>query len=201
MPSALAVAVVVSVLVGYLLGSIPFGLIVARLRRVDLRTVGSGNIGATNAARALGRGFGVLVLVLDAAKAALPILAARHFFRDAPHREWIEVGVALAAFLGHLFPVFAGFRGGKGVATAFGSFVALAPLPALLGLATYALLVGVTRISSIGSICAVLSFPIWLRVFAASRACFALAGAFLVMILLKHRGNIARLWRRQEQRV
>lgn len=199
MPSAPVIAVVVAV--GYLLGSIPFGLLVARLRNIDLRSVGSGNIGATNAARALGRGWGVLVLVLDAAKAALPILAARHLFHDDPRREWIEVGVALAAFLGHLFPVFAGFRGGKGVATAFGSFVALAPMPALLGLVTYALLVGVTRISSIGSICAVLSFPIWLRVFSASRACFALAGAFLVMILLKHRGNIARLWRRQEQRV
>ncbi|MFO0580159.1 MAG: glycerol-3-phosphate 1-O-acyltransferase PlsY [Polyangia bacterium] len=201
MPSAPVVAVVVAVLCGYLLGSIPFGLLVARLRNIDLRSVGSGNIGATNAARALGKGWGVLVLGLDAAKAAVPILAARHFFRDDPRREWIEVGVALAAFLGHLFPVFAGFRGGKGVATAFGSFVALAPLPALLGLLTYALLVGVTRISSVGSICAVLSFPIWLRVFSASRACFVLAAAFLVMILLKHRGNIARLWRRQEQRV
>lgn len=191
-----------AVLLGaYLLGSIPFGLVLARLHRIDLRSVGSGNVGATNAARALGRGWGVLVMVLDAAKATGPILLSRRWFADDPHHDWLEAAVGLAAFLGHLFPIFAGFRGGKGVATAFGSFLALAPLPALLGLVTYALILGTTRISSAGSICAVLSFPIWLRLFGASRACFALAAAFLVMILLKHRGNIVRLWRRQEQRV
>lgn len=196
-----APALIVAVLAAYLLGSIPFGLVVARLRRVDLRSVGSGNIGATNAARALGRGWGILVLILDAAKATGPILLARWYFAAEPSREWIEAAIALAAFLGHLYPVFVGFRGGKGVATAFGSFVALAPLPALLGLVTYAGVVGVTRISSAGSLCSVLGFPIFLWLFGAKRPCFVLAGAFLVMILIKHRGNIVRLWRREERRV
>lgn len=194
-------AVLLLILVGYLCGSIPFGLVIAHFRRVDLRAVGSGNIGATNAARALGKGYGLLVLVLDALKATGPIWLAERCFANHPHQQWIMVGVAAAAFIGHLLPVFARFAGGKGVATALGCFVAIAPWPALCGAATWLVLFGLTRISSVGSLGAVLTFPLWLYVFSASPPVYALAGLFLLLILWRHRGNIARLWSRKEQRL
>ena len=194
-------AALLLILVGYLCGSIPFGLVIAHFRRVDLRAVGSGNIGATNAARALGKGYGLLVLVLDALKATGPIWLAERCFANHPHQQWIMVGVAAAAFIGHLLPVFARFAGGKGVATALGCFVAIAPWPALCGAATWLVLFGLTRISSVGSLGAVLTFPLWLYLFSASPPVYALAGLFLLLILWRHRGNIARLWSRKEQRL
>src|SRR5688500_11562142 len=111
----------------YLAGSIPFGLVVARARGVDIRAVGSKNIGATNVARALGKKLGALVLFLDALKGLLPTLVARH----ALHLDDNLVAlVGLAAILGHVFPVWLRFRGGKGVATALGVFAALTPVAA-----------------------------------------------------------------------
>ncbi len=194
-------AIFLLVLLSYLSGSVPFGLVLAKLRKVDLRSIGSGNIGATNAARALGKGWGALVLLLDAAKATIPVLVAARYFADHPQRDFITAAVALAAFVGHLLPVFAGFAGGKGVATALGCFVALAPFPALLGFVCWALLFGVTRISSVASLGAVVLFPLWLYLFSASLPVYALSGVFLLLILVRHRGNIARLWNKTEQRL
>ena len=194
-------AILLAVLLSYLSGSVPYGLVFAKLRRVDLRAVGSGNIGATNAARALGKGFGALVLVLDALKATIPVLLALRYFADHPHKEWIAVAVALSAFVGQLLPVFAGFSCGKGVATALGCFVALAPWPALLGLVSWAVLFGLSRISSVGSLGAVLLFPLWLYLCHASQPIYVLSGVFLLLILIRHRGNIARLWNKTEQRL
>jgi glycerol-3-phosphate acyltransferase PlsY len=196
-----AMAPLCAIVIAYLLGSISFGLVLARLRRVDLRSVGSGNIGATNAARAMGKGWGALVLLLDAAKAAVPLWLAGSYFAGDPHREWIRVGMATAAFLGHLFPIFARFRGGKGVATAFGAFLALEPKAAGLGLVTYAVAYGVSRISSVGSLCAVFSFPAWLYLFGARRDSYALAGILLLGIVAKHHANISRLWQGQEKKL
>jgi glycerol-3-phosphate acyltransferase PlsY len=186
-------------LAGYLLGSIPFGVLIARARGVDLRAVGSGNIGATNAARALGKRWGVLVLVLDAGKAALPILLFRAFTGGG--QALCEVAIGAGAFVGHLFPLYLRFRGGKGVATAFGAFLGLQPLCALLGLLTWAVAYGVSRISSVGSLCAVLLFPLWLWLLGAPPVHFGFAGFLLVLILIRHRGNIRRLWRHQEGRI
>lgn len=190
-----------ALLLAYLLGSISFGLLLARLRRVDLRSVGSGNIGATNAARAMGKGWGMLVLVLDAAKATVPLWLAGRYFATEPRRDWILVGMAGAAFLGHLYPIFSRFRGGKGVATALGAFLALSPKAAGLGFVTYALAYGVSRISSVGSLCAVVSFPVWLYLFDASRPIYVLAAGLLVGIVFTHRANIARLWKGQEHKL
>jgi len=191
----------------YLLGSIPFGLVIAHLRRVDLRSVGSGNIGATNAARALGKRWGVLVLLLDAGKAVLPVSLCRHFLIHQPPiagsalATWLPAAAAAAAFLGHLFPIFAHFRGGKGVATAFGAFLALEPRAALLGFLAYAVGYGATRISSVGSLLAVFSFPLWLYLMGAQPPSYGLAAVLLVFILVRHRGNIQRILARKEQRV
>lgn len=197
----LAMAILGAVVLAYLLGSISFGLVLARLRRVDLRNVGSGNVGATNVARAMGKGWGVLVMALDAAKAAVPLWLAGIYFAADPRHEWILVGMAMAAFIGHLFPIFSGFRGGKGVATALGAFLALEPKAAGLGFLTYAAVYAIFRISSVGSLCAVLSFPAWLYLVGARRPTYVLAAGLLVGILLTHRGNLARLFKGQEKKL
>lgn len=203
MPVEIAVGCVC--LFAYLLGSIPFGLLIARLRKVDLRSVGSGNIGATNAARALGKKWGLFVLLLDAGKAALPVLICLYYLSAlpslAPWAGWLAAAAAAAAFLGHLYPLFAGFRGGKGVATGFGGFLALEPRAALLGFFVYATTYGLSRISSLGSLLAVLSFPLFLYLTAARMPSYILATGELLLILLRHRENIRRLVARKEQRV
>ena len=114
---------VIAVAVSYLLGSISFGLVLARLRGVDLRSTGSGNVGATNAARAMGKRWGVLVMLLDALKAVVPLLIGASVFAQDPARDTILAAMAIAAFLGHLYPIFHGFAGGKGVATAAGVLI------------------------------------------------------------------------------
>ena len=184
----------------YLCGSVPFGLVVAKMRRVDLRKVGSGNIGATNAARALGKGMGALVLLLDAGKAAGPICVALRLVPEGPWKPWWVSAVALCAFLGHLYPVFAGFAGGKGVATALGCFAVLSPVAAGLGAATFVVVFGVTRMASVGSLVAVLLFPVWLVLCGSGPAVLCLSGVLLLFILVRHRDNIRRLWNKNEQR-
>jgi glycerol-3-phosphate acyltransferase PlsY len=135
---------------GYLSGSVPFGVLVTQaFTHQDVRASGSGNIGATNVARVAGRGLGALVLLLDALKGALPVLAALHW---APLTPGLHAAVGLAAFLGHVFPVWLGFKGGKGVATALGVLMVLLPVSAAVGFVAWALVLAVTRVSSLGSL-------------------------------------------------
>ena len=132
----------------YVAGSIPFGLVIARGKGVDLRTVGSGNIGATNVARALGKGWAIAVLFLDAAKGFVPVMLGKRLGLPPEH-----VALAgLAAIVGHMFTIFLRGRGGKGVATSLGVAFALSPLAALCGFGLYALAYAVTRLSSVGSL-------------------------------------------------
>ena len=188
--------VAVLVLAGYLLGSIPFGLLVARLRGVDLRAVGSGNIGATNVARALGRATGIVVLALDALKGFAPTFAAVRLVGADP-----ACLVALAAILGHVFPVWLRFRGGKGVATGLGIFAALAPLAAGAALACYALVVATTRLSSLGSLVGATALLAGMAATGRTPAVLALGGAVWLIIVVKHRANIRRLIRGEESKV
>jgi acyl phosphate:glycerol-3-phosphate acyltransferase len=192
---------IAAVAVAYLLGSIPFGVVVARFRHVDLRQVGSGNIGATNAARALGRKLGALVLLLDAAKAYVPLQLCRYLFAGDARESWILAAVAFAAFFGHLFPIFLAGKGGKGVATGFGIFLALAPLCAGIAAAVWVGLYAVTRISSVGSLVATSLVIPALALRHEPTAYVVLAAAMTVLIFLKHRGNIQRLLRKQEGKV
>ncbi len=204
--------VLVLVVAAYLLGSIPFGLVLTRLvAGKDVRTVGSGNIGASNVARAAGKVAGVLTLVLDAAKAAVPMLLARHFFADAGPRTadaW-AVTVGVAAFLGHLFPVWLGFRGGKGVATALGVFLVLAPIPALLAVGVFGIAFAITRIPAVGSLAgtAVCCFGTFVHVLleegsAGWTSPVPWAGLLVaVVIFVRHRSNIERLIRGSENKV
>jgi glycerol-3-phosphate acyltransferase PlsY len=194
---------IVLVAVGYLAGSIPFGVLLARwFVGVDVRTVGSGNIGATNVARAGGKKLGVAVLVLDAAKAILPVLLAKALLAGREGAELWIVLVALAAFCGHLFPVWLGFKGGKGVATGLGIFLVLSPWAALAGVVTYAVAYGATRVSSVGSlagtaVCTVGTFVAYGWGSPVSWAGLALAA----LVVLRHRSNIRRLLRGDEKRV
>jgi acyl phosphate:glycerol-3-phosphate acyltransferase len=181
---------------GYLLGSIPFGVLVARaVRGVDVRASGSGNIGATNVARVVGVGPGLLVLVLDASKGALAVLLARAFFPGAPVVQALS---GLAAVLGHVFPFSLGFRGGKGVATAVGVLAVLVPAAALAGGLAYALVFALFRISSLGSLTAGLAAVAAATVWPGTRLCVGLTCLLYALILFTHRGNIRRLLGRQE---
>lgn len=179
----------VAVVLPYLVGSIPFGVLVARaFSGVDVRTVGSHNIGATNVARAAGKGAGVLTLVLDALKGALPTLAVTHYFGIVP-----GCVAALAAFLGHLFPAFLGFKGGKGVATALGVFAVLAPWAAPVGLATYGLVLALTHVSALGSLAGSAALLVAAIAFRYPRPVLALCVAINLLIFWRHRTNLAQL--------
>ncbi len=187
MPSLPALAAFAAL--GYLCGSIPFGLLLTRLfAGKDVREVGSRNIGATNVVRAAGKLPGALTLLLDAAKGALPAYLALHaggFRLAAP--------AGLCAFLGHLYPPWLRFRGGKGVATALGVFAVLAPWAALCGAAAYGAILALTRVSALGSLggaAVVLIAAIALR---APAEVIALCAVIDALILWRHRGNLAEL--------
>jgi len=185
-------------LLGYLCGSVPFGLLVAkRLRGVDVRAVGSGNIGATNVVRAAGRKIGLVVLLLDALKGALPVLLT----------QWLVPGdlrlaslVGLAAVLGHVFPVWLRLRGGKGVATAAGVQQVLAPWAALAGALTYGLLLARFRTSSIASLFGALTALAMAWLGPVSRESAWLVTVLVLLILWAHRANLRRLLARAENR-
>lgn len=192
----------------YLLGSVPFGLIVGKSRGVDPRAAGSGNIGATNVGRLLGKRFFFLVFFLDLLKGLLPMLIAAWVLRGAPDEPrkflaWLLVGVA--AIVGHLFSVFLRFQGGKGVATSGGVILGLFPYftaPGLIGLALFATVFKASRYISLASIVAAVAFPVlyvivgvlrgW-PVFDAQWPLLTFAVLMAAMIVYKHRGNIARL--------
>jgi glycerol-3-phosphate acyltransferase PlsY len=181
----------------FLLGSFPTGVVVARANGVDLRKVGSGNIGTTNVGRALGRGWAALVLLVDAGKGALPVVLAAELFEQT----WLPAAAGLVAVLGQVFSIFLKGRGGKGVATSLGAGLALAPLPALVCVAVWVALFATFRISSIGSLAAVASFPTFLWLFhAGSLANLTFAGAVALLVFRRHKDNIRRLVRGEELR-
>ena len=154
------------VLGAYLLGSIPTSVWLGRaIKGVDLREHGSGNAGATNAFRVLGKPLGSVVLLLDMLKGFLAVNLAQLQHEIAPDKEtWmiLKIGLGLLAVVGHIFPVFAGFRGGKGVATITGVALAIHPFAAMAAMGVYLLVFLLTRISAMGSLTAVLTYPVWI---------------------------------------
>jgi glycerol-3-phosphate acyltransferase PlsY len=183
-------------LAGYLLGSIPTGYLLGSLAGVDVRKQGSGNVGATNVARVLGVGRGLLTLAIDAGKGWLAVFLARQLDVSL---IWVLLA-GIAAFLGHLYPVFLRFRGGKGVATALGIFLYLAPLATLVLVGIFALTVIATRIVSLASIVAALAAPLMFWWFDTPPAAIVVAGFIAAMIIWRHRSNIQRLLAGTESR-
>jgi glycerol-3-phosphate acyltransferase PlsY len=202
-------SVLIAVVVGsYLLGSIPFGYILVRLfEGVDVRSIGSGNIGATNVARSGRKGLAIATLVLDALKGWLPVFLVLTLpdipVADARQLHTLAAVAALCAVIGHMFPVWLRFKGGKGVATGLGVFLALAPMTALIALLIFAAVVALTRYVSLGSILAAASFPAvlyWLERDTFPASALFLSAAVALLVILRHYQNIARLLAGTESR-
>jgi glycerol-3-phosphate acyltransferase PlsY len=189
-----------SVPLAYLLGSIPFGYLLVKIfRHEDIRTTGSGNIGATNVARSGAKGLGIATLLLDLGKAFLAVKIAQYL---APGNYDIAVVAAVAAILGHVFPIWLGFRGGKGVASALGVFLALTPAAAACTFAVFLVVVLITRYVSLASIVGSATFPIFGLYFVHQRTPIVVAGFLFIplLIIVKHRENISRLLAGTENR-
>jgi glycerol-3-phosphate acyltransferase PlsY len=184
-------------LLGYLSGSIPFGYVLTRLfAGRDIRKEGSGNIGATNVSRTLGWKGGVATMVLDIAKGSVPVALAAHF-----HPHPLAAGAAgLGAVLGHCYPLFLGFRGGKAVATSLGVFLVLAPLPCAAAAGVFAGTILLTRYVSLGSILAAVSFPFLLLLFGKPEPTAVMAACIAGLIVWRHRENVGRLARGEERK-
>lgn len=187
----------------YLLGSIPFGLLIAKARGVDIRQKGSGNIGAANVARNAGAIAGILTLALDAGKGYLTVWLAARISHGAIF--WIMVAAVLAV-CGHMFSIWLGFKGGKGVATGLGVFVAICWQAAVAALALWILIVAFWRYSSLGSIVASAALPVFMYFFYAPGHAppdVVTGGtlAIVLLIIVKHRSNIERLVQGKEHRM
>lgn len=204
------------VVVSYLLGSIPFGYLLMRIfRGVDVRTTGSGNIGATNVARSGSKGLAIATLLLDAFKGYSAVFLAgflanvdySFFWSGWGGRLSLAIGALAACFaiIGHMFPVWLRFKGGKGVATAAGAFAAVAPRALLLALAAFVVVVALTRYVSLGSIVAAASFPVFFYLIApAVRTNYAVIFFMVVssmLIVIRHKDNIRRLLAGTENRL
>ncbi|MFT4184565.1 MAG: glycerol-3-phosphate 1-O-acyltransferase PlsY [Rhizobium sp.] len=189
--TALAAAVI-----GYLLGSIPFGLVLTRMAGLgDVRNIGSGNIGATNVLRTGNKGLAGATFLLDALKGTAAVLIVAHLFGE-------DAGIlaGFAAFLGHIFPVWIGFKGGKGVATYLGILLGLAPFMALIFAIVWLVIAFTTRYSSLSALVATLVIPVALWILGADKIAAAMA-VMTVISWYKHRANIARLTAGTESKI
>jgi glycerol-3-phosphate acyltransferase PlsY len=187
----------------YLLGAIPFGYILTRYKAgADIRTMGSGNIGATNVLRTQGKLLALVTLVLDFSKGAFPVWAGLHW----GHAPWMNAAAGAAAVVGHCFPVFLGFRGGKGIATGLGAFLFIAPVPTLIALCVFLAEVLTIRFVSLGSVLASLTFGAILVAghFASGRynlEVAALGAGIALLLVARHHSNIGHLLDGTESRL
>ena len=186
-----------AILAGYLIGSIPFALILARRWGSDVRLVGSGNLGAANVMRASGTTAGVLVAVLDMVKGAASVWLAARVSDSAD----VPAAAGLAAIVGHVYPIWLRFRGGKGVATACGGFSMMTPAAAPLALAIFAVVVWQTRYISLGSVLASMALPPIAWATGSPPAAVLAAVVASALIVFRHRSNVVRLWSGTERRV
>ena len=188
-----------SIFAAYLLGAVPFGLLLSRGSGIDIRTQGSKNIGATNVARLLGKKIGALTLAFDVLKGFAPMFLAALLVQDDPQRDLIIALCGAASVLGHMFPVYLRFKGGKGVATALGAFLYLAPLAVLGCLLVFVAAVYLSGFVSLGSLLGSASILLWLILLHAPIWKLGLAAFIVVMIWGKHYQNIGRLVRGTEK--
>lgn len=189
---------IVALFASYVAGSVPTGLWLGLwLKKIDIREHGSRNIGATNTMRTLGKPLGAAALAGDMAKGAVAVLLF------APLSDWPYAGLAcgVAAILGHSFPIFLRFRGGKGVATSTGVYLALAPLPTLVAAVIFGIVLATTRMVSAGSVAAAAGLAILIFVFPATLPLRVMTVIIALLVIFKHRSNIGRILRGEESRI
>jgi glycerol-3-phosphate acyltransferase PlsY len=185
------------IIASYLLGSVPTGLVLAGLKGRDPRTMGSGNIGATNVMRAAGKALGIATLAGDIAKGFFPTWLAIYFGQP----QWLVAAAGIAAFAGHLFPVYLRFRGGKGIATALGVFLALNATAVAILVIVFAVILITTRYVSLGSLVGTALMPVLLLLMKAPTAYVLLSLVMAILIVIKHRSNITRLLSGTENKI
>lgn len=194
-----------AVIIAYLIGSIPFGYLVVRATGGgDVRETGSGGTGATNVSRRAGKAAGIFTLLLDALKGFIAIHIARILVNgfEPTLANWIVAAAAVAALLGHIFPVWLGFRGGKGVATGVGVFLALSPLAVVCAGVIFVVVVWIGKMVSLGSIAAAVTIPVYVWLFGKSGTPLLTASVVgALLIVFAHRGNIARILKQTEPRI
>ena len=190
-------AAVIIIVGAYLIGSVPFAFLLARRRGVDLRTAGSGNVGAANVLRTSGVSLAVAAMLLDALKGMAAVLVAE----AASAGPATVVAAGLVSIIGHVYPVWLRFRGGKGVATAAGAFTLLAPVPLAIAAAVFAVAVVATRVISVGSLTAVVTLPIAAAFTETPQLVIVGALAAAIVIVERHRGNLVRILAGTERRV
>ncbi len=195
------------IILAYLIGSIPTSLIVSRSQfNIDIRDYGSGNAGATNTFRVLGSKWGTLVMIMDMLKGLIAVklaLLLPYYIENEFERTNFQIGLGLAAVLGHIFPIWAEFRGGKGVATLFGLIIAISPWTALSCIGVFLLVLYLTRFVSLSSILASLAFPVFiLVVFNVDNIAYRIfAIAVALLVIMTHQKNIGRLLSGSESKV
>lgn len=201
--------ILIALVVGYLLGSLPFGYLVARAKGVNIFEVGSKNPGATNVRRVLGHGPGNLVLFLDALKGAVAtggvllvkLLAGANCPYDRSQIEWIMIAGLIASILGHSFSCFTKFKGGKSVATGAGGFLVLFPAGMGIALAIFLILIGTTRFISLGSMIAAASLPVTAVIMKQSTVLVSVSAVIALFVIIRHRANISRLLAGTESKI
>ena len=186
-------------ILGYLVGAIPFGLVIGKIAGLDVREQGSRNIGATNVSRVLGKKLGFLTLICDCLKGFLPMYLAANVLPDSANKELFVALTGLMAVLGHMFPLYLKFRGGKGVATGLGVFLYLSPPVILISLLVFIAAVALSGFVSVGSLLASGLVPFWLWLLGGSYITIGVAAAVALLIWLKHHENIGRLVRGTEK--
>ncbi len=186
---ATIVALLIVIGVAYLIGSIPTGLLLGKVYGIDVRNEGSGNIGATNLYRTIGRKVGIITLIGDCLKGMIPVVLVKFSALPPEFAAW----VGLAAFCGHVFSVFLRFKGGKGVATALGVFLALAPLAVTIAVAVFACMMLIWRYVSLGSISAAATMPLAVFLLGGSRALTTVTIIISLTVIVRHHENIRRL--------
>lgn len=190
----------------YAAGSVPTAYLAGRwLKGVDIRTVGSGNVGASNAMRLLGKGWGITILLLDALKGLIPLIVILHFWlKGNPHLQRYAMTGALCCIVGHVFPVWLAFKGGKGVATGLGVMTALVPISVAVALPFFILIVAISRYISLGSIIAALILPVAFFIdhrLPADLELFIFIAIACIFVIYKHKTNIRRIIAGEENRL
>lgn len=189
--------VILLIALAFLLGSIPFGAVIARIQGINLKEVGSGNVGATNVMRAMGKGPALFTLAGDVIKGVLPVLIGRYLVNDF---FWEGV-IGLSAISGHIFSPFLGFRGGKGVATSIGVMLVYSPIVGLITVIIWLAFVLITRYSSMGALISFGSLPLNIYVFDYSQEKLIISVAVSALLIIRHISNIKRLIEGTETRI